>query len=225
MIRRDPPPARLDAAPRPHPLGTLRRPAPGDPRSGRDVVRSSALLLGFIGWNGIQVFTRRAPPADRGPRDKMGAGRPRRPDLVRGHAVHPGHAGGYGRRGDPRGPTVGRAGPLHGRGRAALGPLDHPTRDGGLRRHPERRLRLARDHDPRAVPAGEPERTRLHARFLLVRRLARPRTHDPADHRQRRIRRIPRDLRPTCARHRRPSGRRVGRPSGTSSCRPRGRAC
>ena len=78
--------------------------------------------------------------------------------------------------------------------------------------------------DPRAVPARELPRARLHARLQLVRRLARPRADDPADDHGDRLRRVHRDPAGPADAPRSRSGRRAGRRSATSSSRPPGRA-
>ena len=71
-----------------------------------------------------------------------------------------------------------------------VGTLDHAAGDGGLRRHPERRLGLARADGPGAVPAPElPRSLGFTLRLQLVRRIAGAVADDPADHHEHRLRR------------------------------------
>ena len=163
------------------------------------VVVLVGLLLGFIGWNGIQVFTdAHIPlsellgsiwaPGDAGDQTSFGL----LPFIL-------GTLGVMAVAAVIAAPLSDRPRALHGRGRAALGALDHPAGDGGLRRHPERRLRLARDHDPRAVPAQNLSGLGFTLGLQLVRGLARPGADDPADDHEHRLRRVPGRSRRTCA--------------------------
>ena len=97
------------------------------------------LLLGFVAWNGIQIFI------DGYPLDNVFSTTwSPTTNQVRHPALRCRHGRRDGRRGDHLHAAVHWPGDLHGRDRADLGEDDRAARHGGLRRHPQRRLGLAR---------------------------------------------------------------------------------